>query len=144
MDAREEESQFFNNDPYQNEDQNLFDVDVKAAENELPALDTTALPQDKACQCPEQTNLRFSYEALQERQKRDLRNEILDKIENLVADYTSLGEVGTHAIMRDIQCKKFQTNYKDLFQSPSQTGNDDKFLRLALITWNPKTRKPAS
>ena len=34
-----------------------------------------------------------------------------------MADYTSLGEVGTHAIMRDIiQCKKFQTNYKDLFQ----------------------------
>ena len=130
MDAREEESQLFNDDPYQNEDQNLFDVDVEAAANELPALDTTALPQDKACQCPEQTNLRFSYEALQERRKRDLRNEILDKIENLVADYTSLGEVGTCAIMRDIiQCKKFQTNYKDMFQRPSQTGNDDKFLR---------------
>ena len=130
MDAREEESQFFNDDPYQNEDQNLFDVDVEAAANELPALDITALPQDKACQCPEQTNLRFSYEALQERRKRDLRNEILDKIENLVADYTSLGEVGTRAIMRDIiQCKKFQTNYKDMFQRPSQTGNDDKFLR---------------
>ena len=103
---------------------------MEAAANELPALDTTALPQDKACQCPEQTNLRFSYEALQERRKRDLRNEILDKIENLVADYTSLGEVGTRAIMRDIiQCKKFQTNYKDMFQRPSQTRNDDKFLR---------------
>lgn len=141
MDAREEESQFFNDDPYQNEYQDLFDVDVEAAANELPALDTTALPQDKVCQCPEQTNLRFSYEALQERRKRDLRNEILDKIENLVADYTSLGEVGTHAIMRDIiQCKKFQINYKDLFQRPSQTGNDDKFLR----SLNPKTRKPAS
>lgn len=47
-----------------------------------------------------------------------------------MTDYTSLGKVGAHAIMRDIiQCKKFQTNYKDLFQRPSQTGNDDKFLR---------------
>lgn len=103
---------------------------MEAVANELPALDIAALPQDKACQCPEQTNLRFSYEALQERRKRDLRNEILDKIENLVTDYTSLGKVGAHAIMRDIiQCKKFQTNYKDLFQRPPQTGNDDKFLR---------------
>ena len=38
---------------------------MEAAANELPALDATALPQDKACQCPEQTNLQFSYEALQ-------------------------------------------------------------------------------
>lgn len=54
---QEEESQFFNDVPYQNGDQNLFDVDVEAAANELPVLDTVSLPQDKACQCPEQTNL---------------------------------------------------------------------------------------
>ena len=114
--------QFFNVDPYQNRDQNLFDVDVEAAANELPALDTAVLPQDKACQCPEQKNLRLSYKALKERQKQDLRNEILDKIENVVANYISLGEVGTRAIMRDIiQCKQFQTNYRGLFQKPSQT-----------------------
>lgn len=96
---------------------------MEAAANELPVLDIVSLPQDKACQCPEQTNLRSSYEALHEQRKRNLQNEILDKIENLVTDYTSLGEVGAHAIMRDIiQCKKFQTNYKDLLQRPSQTG----------------------
>ena len=47
MDAREEESQLFNDDPYQNEDQNLFDVNVEAAANELPALDTTAFLKTK-------------------------------------------------------------------------------------------------
>lgn len=73
---------------------------MEAAANELPALDIAALPQDKACQCPKQTNLRFSYKALQERRKQDLRNEILDKIENIVTGYTSLSEVGAHAIMR--------------------------------------------
>ena len=70
--------------------------------NESPAFDIAALPQDKACQFPEQRNLRFAYECLQERRKRDLRNEILNKIENLIEDYTSLGDVGTHAVLRDI------------------------------------------
>lgn len=111
------------------DDQNLQHVHMEIAADEFP-LDTADLPQDKACQFPEQTNLRFSYESLQDRRKRDLRNEILNKIENLVENYTSQGEVGTHAIMRDIiQCKRFQSNYKDLLQKPSGTGNDDKVLR---------------
>ena len=54
----------------------------------------------------------------------------MNKIENLIGDYTSLGDVGTHAIMRDIvQSKRFQSSYKDLFQRSCETGNDDQFLR---------------
>ena len=104
-------------------------VDLPSGADEL-ALCTKEPSQDKACQFPEQNNLRFNYESLQERRKRDLRSEILNKIENLVESYTSLGEVGTRAIMRDIvQSKRFQSIYKDLFSKPSGTGNDDKFLK---------------
>ena len=94
------------------------------------AVDATKPPQDKACQFPELNNRRFSYESLQERRKRELRSEIFNKINNLVESYTSLGEAGTRAIMRDIiQSKKFQSEYKDLFSKPSGTGNDDEFLK---------------
>jgi len=51
-------------------------------------------------------------------------------MKNLVESYTSLGEAGTRAIMRDIiQSKKFQSEYKDLFSTSSGTGHDDKFLK---------------
>lgn len=92
--------------------------------------DASNPPQDKACQFPELHNRRFSYESLQERRKRELRSEILNKINDFVQTYTSLGEAGTRIIMRDIiQSKKFQSEYKDLFAKPSGTGNDDKFLK---------------
>ena len=92
--------------------------------------DATEPSQDVACQFPETSYLRFSYELLQERRKRELRSEIFNKMKNLVESYTSLGEAGTRAIMRDIiQSKKFQSEYKDLFSTPSGTGHDDKFLK---------------
>lgn len=51
-------------------------------------------------------------------------------MKNLVEGYTSLGEVGTRALMRDIiQSKKFQSEYKDLLLTPSETGHDDTFLK---------------
>jgi len=51
-------------------------------------------------------------------------------MKNLVESYTSLGEAGTRALMRDIiQSKKFQSEYKDLFSTPSGTGHDDKLLK---------------
>ena len=59
-----------------------------------------------------------------------MRNEILNKIENLIEDCTSLCQVGTHAIIRDIvKSKRFQSSYKDLFQRSCKTGNE-KFLSL--------------
>ena len=64
--------------------------------------DASNPPQDKACQFPELHNRRFSYESLQERRKRELRSEILNKINDFVQTYTSLGEAGTRIIMRDI------------------------------------------
>ena len=92
--------------------------------------DVTKPSQDKACQFPKTSNLRFSYELLQERRQRELRSEIFNKMKSLVEGYTSLGEVGTRAIMRDIiKSKKFQSEYKDLFFRPSETGHDDTFLK---------------
>ena len=93
-------------------------------------VDATEPSQDVACQFPETSYLRFSYELLQERRKRELRSEIFNKMKNLNETYTSLGEAGTRAIMRDIiQSKKFQSEYKDLFSTFSGTGHDDKFLK---------------
>lgn len=47
----------------------------------------------------------------------------------LLDNYTSLGEQGTQAIMRDILCsKKIQGQFADLFTCPQKSSTDDKLL----------------
>ncbi|KAJ7380597.1 hypothetical protein OS493_009064 [Desmophyllum pertusum] len=85
--------------------------------------------QDKACQFPETVQSRYGYEALGDRRKRELMAEIMDEIDSLLENYTSLGSQGTCVIMRDILAsQKFQYKFPDVFPMNSD-GNDDKFLK---------------
>lgn len=72
----------------------------------------------------------------------------MEKLESLVESYTSLGEIGNHAIIRKIiQCKWFQYQYKDCISQPSvtgQSGNDDKVLKALAKDYKESEEKEAS
>ena len=51
-------------------------------------------------------------------------------MDKLLENYTSLGDKGTQAIMRDIlNSKKFQSQFADVFTSYQESSHDDKFLK---------------
>ena len=86
--------------------------------------------EDKACQFPETVQSRQGYECLGDRRKRELRAEIMSKIDRLMEDYTSLGEKGTCQIMGDIiSSKTFQHKFASVLPQASNSGNDDRLLK---------------
>jgi len=91
---------------------------------------TCKTAKDKACQVPENAQIRQGYECVGVRRKHDIRNEIMCKIDTLLENYTSLGEQGTQAIMKDIlSSQKFQGRFADVFKSHQNCSSDDKFLK---------------
>ena len=79
---------------------------------------------------PEHAQNRQSYECVGPRRKIDLRNEIMAQIDMLLGQYTSLGEQGTQAIMRDILLtRKVRGRFADLFSSQQESSSDDKVLK---------------
>lgn len=94
----------------------------------MSALSELKSSEDKACQVPETVQIRQGYESLGVRRKRDLRSEIMSEMDKLLENYTSLGDKGAQAIMRDIlSSQKFQGQFGDLFTS-NESSHDDKFL----------------
>ncbi|KAJ7394854.1 hypothetical protein OS493_000689 [Desmophyllum pertusum] len=69
---------------------------------DVSALSELKSSEDKACQVPETVQIRQGYESLGVRRKRDLRSEIMSEMDKLLENYTSLGDKGAQAIMRDI------------------------------------------
>ena len=86
--------------------------------------------QDKACQFPEVVQTRQGYETVGDRQKREFRAQIMEEIDKLLQNYTSLRSQGTSAIMKDIMAsQKFSYQFPGALPGNSVTGKDDKILQ---------------
>ena len=54
----------------------------------------------------------------------------MNQIDMLLGQYTSLGEQGTQAIMKDIlSTRKVRGQFADLFSSQQKSSSDDKVLK---------------
>ena len=82
--------------------------------------------EDKACQVPEAAQSRQGHESVGDQRKRDLRKEIMSEIDKLLGNYTSLGDKGVQAIMRDIlTSKKFRGQFADVFTTYQESSSGD-------------------
>lgn len=101
--------------------------------------------EDKACQVPETAQIHQGYECVGPRRRHDLKNEIMCKIDMLLVNYTSLGEQGTQAIMRDIlSTKKFQGQFADVLSNHQESSSDDKLLKSLAKDYNAAKDKESS
>lgn len=67
------------------------------------------------------------------------------KIDMLLVNYTSLGEQGTQAIMRDIlNTKKFQGQFADVLSNHQESSSDDKLLKSLAKDYNAAKDKESS